>query len=233
MEIEQFLNLAKRTGNSLKFKPAPVPDAAIEKILDAGRWAMSDANGQPCEFIVVRSAETRARISAIITEQQVWEHTIEQSRVEDLRHPGAARAVAGPPEFQQAPAMVIVCADQRTYQATVLATHFYPSEGTIFHMNIGNAVQCMHLAAASLGLGALSVHIGMLAEAALKKLLGVPEAFRIFVAMPLGYPMEKPSSQDRRDLKEISHQERYDMSKFRSEEDVVDFIRGLRKNNVE
>jgi nitroreductase len=36
-----------------KFRSDPLRDGAAEKILEAGRWAMSGANGQPREFIVV------------------------------------------------------------------------------------------------------------------------------------------------------------------------------------
>jgi nitroreductase len=46
-----------------KFKPDPVPPELIEKILEAAHWAPSSVNSQPCEYIVVTNAETRARIS--------------------------------------------------------------------------------------------------------------------------------------------------------------------------
>ncbi len=50
---EMFIDLLTRRRSTRKFKPDPLPDGAIEKILEAGRWAMSGANGQPWEFIVV------------------------------------------------------------------------------------------------------------------------------------------------------------------------------------
>ena len=36
-----------------RIKPDPIPEEYIEKILEAGRWAMSGANGQPWEFLVI------------------------------------------------------------------------------------------------------------------------------------------------------------------------------------
>ncbi len=42
-----------------RFKPDPVPDEDLEKILEAGIWAPSAGNLQPWEFIVVRDARTR------------------------------------------------------------------------------------------------------------------------------------------------------------------------------
>ncbi len=48
-----------------EFRPDPVPEAAIRKILLAARWAPSQRNRQPWHFIVVRDGETRARLAAL------------------------------------------------------------------------------------------------------------------------------------------------------------------------
>jgi nitroreductase len=39
-----LIDLLTRRRSIRKFKPDPLPEGAIEKILDAGRWAMSGAN---------------------------------------------------------------------------------------------------------------------------------------------------------------------------------------------
>jgi nitroreductase len=59
MQIDDFLELVKSRRSIRVFKPDPVPRETIEKILEAARWAMSGANGQPWEFVVVQD---RARI---------------------------------------------------------------------------------------------------------------------------------------------------------------------------
>ena len=53
MNIKDFLELAKKRRSIRHFKPDPVTEEFIEQILEAARWAMSGANGQPWEFIVV------------------------------------------------------------------------------------------------------------------------------------------------------------------------------------
>ena len=53
MQIDDFLELVRKRRSIRKFKPDPVPDELVEKILEAGRWAMSGSNAQPWEFIVV------------------------------------------------------------------------------------------------------------------------------------------------------------------------------------
>ena len=48
-----------------EFKPEPVPEAALQKILEAGRWSPSQRNRQPWHFIVVQERETLKQLSAM------------------------------------------------------------------------------------------------------------------------------------------------------------------------
>ena len=59
---DQFLKLVRARHTCRGFKPDPLPDGAVEKILEAARWAMSGANSQPWEFVVVRDAATIRRL---------------------------------------------------------------------------------------------------------------------------------------------------------------------------
>ena len=45
-----------------EFKPDPVSDETLEKILSAARWAPSSRNQQPWRLVVIRDRETLARI---------------------------------------------------------------------------------------------------------------------------------------------------------------------------
>lgn len=47
-----------------EFKPDPVPESTIRKVLLAARWAPSQRNRQPWHFIVVRDGETLKKIGA-------------------------------------------------------------------------------------------------------------------------------------------------------------------------
>ena len=50
-----------------RFKPDPVPDEVVNKILRAAQWAPSSRNLQPWHFIVVRDRETLTTIGRIAT----------------------------------------------------------------------------------------------------------------------------------------------------------------------
>ncbi len=55
--------LSRRSIRS--FKDEPVPDEALERILEAARWAPSAVNRQPWHFIVIRNRETLRRIASL------------------------------------------------------------------------------------------------------------------------------------------------------------------------
>ena len=48
-----------------EFKPDPVPEAVIRKILEAGRWSPSQRNRQPWHFIVIQQRETLQQLGAM------------------------------------------------------------------------------------------------------------------------------------------------------------------------
>jgi len=55
---------AIRTRRSIrKYRPDPVPDDLIEKVIDAARWAPSSHDRQPWEFIVVKNRCTMEKLA--------------------------------------------------------------------------------------------------------------------------------------------------------------------------
>jgi nitroreductase len=139
-----------------------------------------------------------------------------------------------PPEtlgFKDAPVLIFVCGDPRTVQATVLAADFQSGEGgwgAHFFKAIGNTTQIMGLAARALGLGAQWVSLDNVLESRPMTLLGVTEELEIHTIVPIGYPACEPPPPFRRELKDVVHFEKYDMSKFSNGEKIYDFIFELR-----
>ena len=48
------------------FKPDPVPETIVRKILQAARWAPSSSNSQPWHFLVVQDVATLAKLGEIV-----------------------------------------------------------------------------------------------------------------------------------------------------------------------
>ena len=53
-----------------KFRPKPIPDKDLKKILEAGRLAPSGGNRQPWSFVVVRKPETKKKLAAVANLQR-------------------------------------------------------------------------------------------------------------------------------------------------------------------
>ena len=192
---------------------------------------MSGANGQPWEFIVVKDPATRKKIVDIYKTQLHAEWNIEKTRIRELRH---AHFWDGPPEpmFIDAPVIIVVLGDRRTYQATILSGHFLIHESgphALYYKNMANATQLLCLAAAALGLGTEWVSVTYPIEAPLKTLLGVPNELQIHTMVPVGYPARDPAPPYRRKLEEIVHYEKYDQSKYRSPEDIFEWLQSMRQ----
>lgn len=54
-----FTKVVEKRRSIRRYKPDPVPDDLIEKILESARIAPSAGNRQPCHFIVVKDAERK------------------------------------------------------------------------------------------------------------------------------------------------------------------------------
>jgi nitroreductase len=235
VEYNDFLALLKKRRSIRHFKPDPVSDDHINKILEAGRWAMSGANGQPWEFVVVNDRPTKAKIARIINSRQERTYEMELTRMQEYRHPGHYRRGIVNDQVRmvnEAPAVIIVCGDPRTFQGTVLSHQFYSGEHDIFYMNLGNAATHIQLAAASLGLGAAWQTIDRPAEHELKELLGIPKEYKIYVMIPVGYRAYDPPPSYRRSLSEIAHYGKYDKSKYRTNAELREWLAQLRTRTI-
>src|SRR6059036_2559464 len=70
-DYDTLLELVRNRVSVLKLKPDPIPDDYVTKILEIGRWAMSGANGQPWEFVVVKDPRIKAELFRVYVEENV------------------------------------------------------------------------------------------------------------------------------------------------------------------
>lgn len=230
MQYEDYLNLVKSRRSIRRFKPDPVPEDYIEKILEVARWAMSGANGQPWQFIVVKDQKIRHKLGEVYDRDSRTTGVVEATRMPEYRMP-RYRSLATPKiPWRDAPVIIAVLGDPRTIMASVLAGRF--NFRHVYEQNMANVNQMIHLTAAFFGLGAQWVSLGMPASEEMKPILGVPAILDIFTLAPIGYPADKPKP-FRRELNELVSYEKYDMSKFRSDEDVTEFIKASRTRHKE
>lgn len=237
---EMLLNLLTRRRSIRKFKSDPLPEGAIEKILEAGRWAMSGANGQPWEFIVVTDLSVKQALFNLYRDQiDDYNFWLEQMRAPELRHPAFQLAgsvdeqrekLRARPGFAHAPALIVVLGDGRRQWTTVMGGHTMGRHQSHLTDALANACTLMHLAAAALGLGSqwVTIHI----EGSFKRLLGVPDVMTLYQIIPVGYPDGPHKKTRRRKLSEMVHHDHYDQKKYMTNRQIVEYVRKIRKKNM-
>jgi 5,6-dimethylbenzimidazole synthase len=229
MQIDEFMKLVHQRRSIRRFKPDPIPDAYIQQILEAGRWAMSGANGQPWEFIVVKNRDTIKKLADLYKKTRHSFHTIDRTQLEEIRHSADTKTEGGrDPFFINAPLVIVVLGDLRVVQFSSLAAAAFNGNEVVLE-GLATACQNMHLAASALELGSEWVSICTPYDSWFKDLLEVPVEYTIQMLMPVGYPANIPNPPYRRELDQIVHYEKYDMSKYRTDEEIIDSVIEHRK----
>src|SRR3989337_3378002 len=126
-------DIIRRRSSVRKLKPDPIPDEYIELILEAGHWAMSGANSQPWEYIVVKDPQIKKDLFRAYTELNAdFIYWMEQQRVLELRHPSyqmmadeAVQRQHSVTGWSEAPALIVVLGDGRRQWGTVMGAHTF------------------------------------------------------------------------------------------------------------
>jgi nitroreductase len=228
MEIDKFIELLKSRRSIRAYKPDPIPDEYIRKIIEAARWAPSGGNSQPWEFIVIKKKELKDRIADLFIKSLGLLREAELTREKEMRIPALVGEMMGP-GFKNAPVLILLCGDPRVNEAFPLVV-FKKYGHEVFISNLASAFLCMQLAAKTLGLGSQWVSAaGNFMEDDLKELLNIPTGVKIYDMMAVGYPAYQLGPRSPRKIDEMTHYDQYDRTKFRSDQQVKEFIKNLRK----
>ncbi len=164
-----------------RFRPDPVADEVLERVLGAAHAAPSVGHSQPWRFLLVRDPEVRDR-AAILTDR-------ERLRQAAQLEPDAARRLLDLQleGVREAPLGVVVCCDRRTPAAGVLGRATFPDADL---WSCAAAIQNLWLAARAEGLGMGWVTLFPPRE--LGELLHLPEGVVTLGWLCLGWPDERP-----------------------------------------
>ncbi len=199
-----------------RYKPDPVPDHMIDKILEAARWAPTGENYQPWRFIVIRDPETKNKIGDLsrigsgsrMTAWYCQGHM--QKRFERIQDPQRRAEVlrfmysGQVSEFsKQAPLVIAVIGSLM--------------EGSVdVPYDLSAAVENMLLEAHSLGLGACWVHAPVATTRDAKKfkeILGIPTGmgeYKVLAYVAVGWPAEeRKHPRPKKPLEEMVYWEKF------------------------
>jgi nitroreductase len=178
----ELMEAIKGRRSIRKYKPDPVSDGMLQKVLEAVRWSPSWANTQCWEFIVVRDGEMKAELAGTL--------------------PKTNSALSS---MTEAPLVIVLCGKKgvsgfkKGEPATV--------KGDWLMFDTGLAMQTLCLAAHGLGLG--TVVIGMFDHKKAEEILSVPESVEVVAMTPLGYPAAEGSARKRKEFSEFIFYEKY------------------------
>jgi nitroreductase len=210
-----LLDLVRKRRTVRQFKPDPVPEGYVEKIIEVARWAPSGFHTQPWEFVVVKKKEVRDAVVAAL-----------DRHAPPITNPARSGQATDSPRrsFRDAPVFVLLLVDWRAK----VGLPGHPKEvnamvTALYNSSLASAFLYMHLAAASLGLASqwYTASSRPDAEKAIRAIIGIPEPLTIFDMMVLGYPANPPNPKEVRSFNEIIHYDDCGPRDFRTDEQVI------------
>ena len=198
--------IARRRDVRSEFTGEPIDPDVLLRVLEAAHAAPSVGMSQPWDFVLVRSAATRARFRAHVSAQrEVFGARLTGERAETfrgIRVEGIERSTLG----------IVVTYDPGRGGPEVLGRHSIPDAGLY---STCLAIQNLWLAATAegLGLGWVSFYD----EAYLGELLGIPDGIRPVAWLCVGPvthleqtpDLERLGWRSRRPLADAVHEERF------------------------
>lgn len=182
-----------------RFKPDPVPDEVMTKVLDAAIRAPSGSNAQGWLFVVVKDAEKRRQLGAIYNKAskiltQLYAQRPRPAHIDEDKYQRFMKAVTHLFEhMDEAPVLLLACLKSAPVPsglspevASAMATMARTRGASIYP-----AVQNIILACRALGLGTVLTTIHAFFEDEVKAIAGLPAEVTTFALMPIGYPRGK------------------------------------------
>ena len=203
-----------------RFKPDPVPDDVITKVLDAAIRAPSGSNQQSWEFVIIKDAAQRKKIGDVYRKGGGILMALYANRVkpvhmsEDAYRRLRASATYLVDHMADAPVLLIACLKQTAPAGAPpkLAPEVaaaMKSMARISGSSIYPAVQNIILACRGLGLGTVLTTIHAYFEDEVKAILGLPPEVQTYALMPIGYPQGKFGPIKRRPVSEVAYLDKY------------------------
>jgi nitroreductase len=195
-----FREVIETTGACRRYRPDPVPDDVLARVLDGTRFAPTGGNRQGVRFVVVRDPAKRRALRDLYV--PLWEQYIARAGA----RPGAplpklaAAADHMARHLDEVPVLIVVCARIDD----LLATDRHQDRlSVVGGGSIYPSVQNLLLSARAEGLGTALTTLLCAVEPQVKALLAIPDGFLTAALIPLGYPAEPfPRKLHRRPLAE-------------------------------
>jgi nitroreductase len=212
MDLDEAMRCAP---TSRRFRTDPVPAEALERALDAARFAPSGGNRQGWRVVVVRDPELRAELQRLYLPG--WRAYLDLT--------GGARMLAEPDAFDPARVRMVQRANDYAEHLAEVPVHLVigvqlgdlavtdaqlPRQSIVGGASIYPFVQNLLLALRAEALGAALTTLLVPAEAEVRELLAIPEEVALAGHVGVGYRADPwPGRLARRPVQEFAFSERY------------------------
>lgn len=210
-EYDRLLDLVKKRRTLRQFKPDPVPDEFITKIVEVAKWAPSAFHTQPWEFVIIKDEGIKNKIVDILNR--------ESPAIKDPAKESTQRK-----SFKDAPVFILLLCDWRAKVGLPnQPTEINSQVINLYCSSSANAFLYMHLAATSLGLASqwYTATSRPEIEQGIKEIIGIPEHLTIYDMMVVGYEDNPPGPKIIRDTNEMMHYDACGEQDFRTDEEVL------------
>ena len=190
---------AMRTQRAIRyFKPDPVPEELLTKLLEAASKAPSGTNRQMWHFVIVQEPELRAKMADIY--RRAGRSALPNLQWLQDANPRILRSATHLIErMDDAPVLLLACIEHNGSTNLTTGSSIYP------------AVQNILLAARGLGLGSVLTTFHKQYEDEVRTIFGIPHNVETAALLPIGYPADGAGygPTRRKPLDEVTHWDRW------------------------
>jgi nitroreductase len=178
----EFMDVIRKRRSIRKYQDQPLPQGALDLLLEAVMWSPSWHNTQVWEVVVVSEQAGKEKLAETLA-------------------PGnpATKAMVA------APVVLVVCG--RLNESGMIKGQTSTKFGDWFMFDLGMACQNICLTAADQGLG--TVVVGLFNHDQAAQVVNLPANQEVVAMIPVGVPAKTPSAPKRREPGEFTHYEKF------------------------
>jgi len=202
-----------------RYKPDPIPDDVMTKILQAATQAPSGSNQQNWVFMVVKDPAKKKKISDIYHKGATLLTGLYANRERpahmDEKQYNTLMNSAGYlfEHMNDAPVLLFACLKQEGFgPIDKLPKEILSKMSGLARMSgssIYPAVQNIILACRAFGIGTVLTTLHLFFEDEVKEILGLPREVQTYALLPMGYPINKFGPLKRRPVSEVAFVDSY------------------------
>jgi nitroreductase len=198
--VRDFFEVVGSRASVRRFRPDPVPDEAIRRILWAATRAPTAGGRENWFFVVVKSEEARREVHRLLIEAHL-RYAVEVARMSPERVERWRRAMEG--GMYLAPVYVAFYMDLGKLTSGG-SRDINDAEFLMEVQSIAAAMENAVLAAWSLGIGSVWLGVPLLMEEEFNRVLKPPPGYKLMGMLALGYPAEEVKPRNRKPVESVT-----------------------------